>query len=811
MNKQTDLSSPNLLVSVMDKIDTPAMVIDIAGKISFANAAMLRRMNHDLHAYIGTYFADISEGLEKEAFHRSHCTVTAGPYPLLGLVQPLFDDNKSLIGQVFFAQAPFAQTWTNLDELQDREMRWETAIESADQAVWDMWESKDQHFVSDNWFNLRGIAKTKNLPANHNWLDLVHPADLDAVKSAIQSEKRGETDEVNYQYRFKHGDGHWIWIQSSGRVVMRHPDGTPDRVIGTDTNITQFKKIEAQSKTQTERLRLAMEVSQIGLWHFQFDRGSVHWDDQMLDIYGISDGVHLRPKDEWTDTIHPDDLDRMLKYSEQCMATQSDFRQDYRIVRPTGEVRHIRSRARFMQDHNNEGAGFLGVNIDITEDVTKTLALEKARAAMEYESRHDPLTGLANRRKLDEVHAEIIRNAQRARSTPAFSVLHIDLDRFKEINDTHGHPAGDAVLVHVAQLIKSVIENKGLVARAGGDEFVVLLDGCHNDAALFAIANRMISLSQVPYPYDSDQLSFGMSIGIATHDSAQSNLAAAFVAADLALYQAKKDGRNCARHFDPKMREAAKSRRLSHQDIDRALSQGEFINFYQPQFCAKTRKLIGAETLVRWNSSEHGLVLPDLFLPAATACGLIGNIDATVLQCALTDLTAWDNQDLGLPRISVNISSSRLRDPTLAQQLSAIDIPKGRLCFELLETTFLEADDTVLSENLSLLRDLGIEIEIDDFGSGHASILGFLKIAPTRLKIDKALIAPITHSKAQRKIVAAIVEIAKLSNAEVIAEGIETEDHARIATAIGCDILQGYGLARPMGRDALTELLRASG
>ena len=807
MNQQYDLMSPNLLVSVMDKIDTPMVLINIAGCVTYANAAILKRLSPDGADYQGRVFTDISDGVQTGAFQRSHCVITATPNPMHGTVQPLFDAAGTLIGQLFVAVPPFMQTWSNLDELQNREMRWETAMETGGQAVWDTWDTAGDFYVSQTWYDIRRIDADRYPIQDHNWTDHIHPSDLPHVLSELERQTAGETDDVNYQYRCRYDDGDWIWIQSRGRVVTRDRDGVPERTIGTDTNITAFKQIEAGYEALTERLKLAMEVSEIGLWHFQLEKGQVHWDDQMLAIYGIEDEQHMRPQAEWLDTIYPDDREPMMAYSENCLRQKSDFSKDYRILRPSGEVRHVRSRARYLENHDHSGPSFLGVNIDITDDIAKTNALEKARAAMEFESRHDPLTGLANRRKLDEVHSQIIAQAAHNAATPDFAVLHIDLDRFKEINDTHGHAAGDAVLVHVAHLIKRIVADAGLVARVGGDEFVVLIDGQSPAGWLDDLAQKLITATRMPYNFEGEQLCFGMSIGIALHDPDQQSQTATFVAADLALYQAKQDGRNCARHFEPRMREAETLRRLSNRDIERALRNGEFTTRYQPQFCAKTRQIVGAETLVRWDSPDHGLLTPDKFLPAATANGLIARIDDFVMQQALADLKQLDEMGLDLPRISVNISGARLHDPALKDKIHTLHIPAGRLSIELLETTFLDVNEPVLMANLDMLRDRGVALEIDDFGSGHASILGFLRIAPERLKIDRDLIAPIDTSKGQRKIVAAVVEIAKLSKAEVIAEGIETATHARIATAIGCDILQGYGLARPMDKAALITLL----
>jgi diguanylate cyclase (GGDEF)-like protein len=244
----------------------------------------------------------------------------------------------------------------------------------------------------------------------------------------------------------------------------------------------------------------------------------------------------------------------MVTNSNDSLARKVDFFQEYRIIRADGELRHLRSKATYLEDHNGSGPNILGVNIDITDDVEKSVVLEKARAAMELEGRHNPLTGLANRRKLDQAHATIISDATANSKDPTFAVLNLDLNMFKEINDTLGHAAGDIVLIHAGALIRDIVGDKGLVARAGGEGFIARIEGDHSVDPLNNIAHQIISATQTPCYLDGKPCSFSMRIGIARHAPKQSNLAGAFMSADLALYQAKQDGLNCARHFETPMR-----------------------------------------------------------------------------------------------------------------------------------------------------------------------------------------------------------------------------------------------------------------
>jgi EAL domain-containing protein (putative c-di-GMP-specific phosphodiesterase class I) len=215
------------------------------------------------------------------------------------------------------------------------------------------------------------------------------------------------------------------------------------------------------------------------------------------------------------------------------------------------------------------------------------------------------------------------------------------------------------------------------------------------------------------------------------------------------------------------------------------------------QFDARTREIAGAECLARWQHPVHGILGPDRFLAVAEDCGVLAQIDRIILEKALADVSRWNALGLHLPKISVNVSARRLNDPDLAQGLSKLDIKPGTVSFELLESVFLDRQDEVVQTNLATLRRLSIGIEIDDFGTGHASIVGLLNLKPGTLKIDRQLIEHLPESQEQRVLVMSIIQIARSLKIKVVAEGVETEEHARILKRLGCDILQGYGLARP--------------
>jgi diguanylate cyclase (GGDEF)-like protein len=462
----------------------------------------------------------------------------------------------------------------------------------------------------------------------------------------------------------------------------------------------------------------------------------------------------------------------------------------------------------------------IGVNWDVTEDQRlrqeleqqKMLAearnaeLERTRLEAEQSALHDYLTGLPNRRYLEEKLEEW--RAGKGTLGSGIAILHIDLDRFKQINDTHGHGAGDAMLMLAARILRENIRITDFAARIGGDEFVVLLDHDGATATLSAIASRIIDQMRQPAFYNGQECRFGASIGIAHTLARDIDPKQLLQNADIALYKAKNLGRNRYEFYKQASRTLlADTNRLS-SELLRALENDEIFPHYQLQFDARTRAIAGAECLARWRHPTRGILGPDKFLPIAEEYGVLAQIDGLILEKALRDLDVWREEGIAPPKISVNVSARRLTDPDLARGLADLDIKPGTVSFELLESVFLDRQDSAVMSNLDMLRRLAIDIEIDDFGTGHASIVGLLNLKPTTLKIDRQLIEDIPRSQEQRILVKSIIQIARSLGIKVTAEGVETEEHARILARLGCDVLQGYGLARPAGFSDVSEHLR---
>jgi diguanylate cyclase (GGDEF)-like protein len=427
----------------------------------------------------------------------------------------------------------------------------------------------------------------------------------------------------------------------------------------------------------------------------------------------------------------------------------------------------------------------------------------RAQAQIAHLAHHDPLTGLANRLllriRLDEAVA-------RARRGQACGVLCLDLDHFKDVNDTLGHAVGDALLRAATERIRTVVRETDTIARLGGDEFAIVQTGVEHPRDAGLLAERLIAAIGVPFDLDGNHIVIGASIGIATAPRDGLDADQLMQDADMALYRAKAAGRGCFRFFEPEMNAQALLRRNLQNDIRRGLDAGEFELFYQPKVNLSTRRLTGFEALLRWRHPERGLLTPERFVPLAEEMGLILPLGEWALRTACEEAACWPPDKT----LAVNLSpvqfGSALVD-TIAGILARAGLPADRLELEVTETVLLRETEATLAI-LHRLRALGIAIALDDFGTGYSS-LGYLQRFPfDRVKVDRSFVRSLGRTREADAIVRSVIDLCEALDMTVIAEGVETEEQRRILTVLGCDEAQGHLFGRPMAVEELRELFR---
>ena len=429
----------------------------------------------------------------------------------------------------------------------------------------------------------------------------------------------------------------------------------------------------------------------------------------------------------------------------------------------------------------------VGFRVDVTE-------IKRYQRALEHAAETDPLTELYNRRGIERAMA--------ASQAPNHGVLHIDLDRFKPINDVFGHPAGDFLLRHVSDILRQTVRPNDLVGRVGGDEFLVAIEGPCTIAQCEEVARRLIEAFACPVSWENKRLHFGASIGISL--AGGQDMEPALRAADIALYEAKGKGRNRHFVFNDDLRARIESRKRLSDELLVGLERGEVVALYQPQIRADDGGLAGVEALARWNHPERGILAPDAFIGLAEDLGVLAEVDRLVFEHAIQTGKIAPERGCTIPKVSVNVSMQRLaQDTALGWLPKTCDLP-FRFAIELLEAIDVDRDFDTLEWMFDALRERGIALELDDFGSGRASLTSLVKIRPDRIKLDQQIVrAAQSDSLGAAAMARAISEMCRGMQIPMTAEGVETATHAQQMRALGCDILQGYHIGKPMSRETL--------
>ncbi len=458
---------------------------------------------------------------------------------------------------------------------------------------------------------------------------------------------------------------------------------------------------------------------------------------------------------------------------------------------------------------NGELLGILGIARDITERNVAREALEKKQAHLDWLAHYDSLTHLPNRLLFRDRLEQAIRAAGRAGEQLA--ILFIDLDEFKQINDSLGHAVGDEVLMAVARRFQVVVRESDLVARLGGDEFTVVLTKLHDPQHVARVARQLIEVLQDPIRVADRDLFVSTSIGISIYPDDSRDVDNLLSNADAAMFKAKESGRNTLQFYTEDMTATAYNRIQLDAELRQALRCDEFRLYYQPQYDLKTRTMIGMEALLRWEHPEKGLVAPDSFIPAAEASGLIIAIGKWVLEEASRQARCWHEMGLAPGCISINLSGKQIYQRDLATQVADILERTGcRPAWLGLEVTegFIMTSPEQSIELLTELRNMGLALAIDDFGTGYSS-LAYLKQLPIdKLKIDKSFVQDIPDDPNDMAIAQAVIALGQSLGIGVIAEGVETEAQEKFLLESGCDEGQGYIYSRPVPAETITEMLQ---
>lgn len=412
----------------------------------------------------------------------------------------------------------------------------------------------------------------------------------------------------------------------------------------------------------------------------------------------------------------------------------------------------------------------------------------------------DLLTGLPNRRALQDL---LRHNETTGWLQDEVAIMHIDLDNFKKINDAFGHAAGDVALQHAANAMALHTRDDDFLARVGGDEFVLVLFSPVTEQALAQRARMLIESISAPFLYERKRCSIGGSIGIAVGSRSDGiALDRHMINADLALYNAKHGGRGTYRFFTPFLRTQYEQKEDLHAQIRDGLDTQQFEPFFQPQVEGRSGKLVGLESLARWHHPTRGTLVPFHFLDAAHDAGVLEQLDQYLMERTFASLRSWLNNSIPIPQVSINMTGSRLLEVDLVETMvlavGKADLDTSMIAIEILESAMIDDNSRQMIDNIAGLAEAGFKLELDDFGTGHASISSLRNFKVNRIKIDRSFVKDVHLYPELSKITGAMIGLAHSLRVDALAEGVETAEERLVLNALGCDHFQGYGVSRPM-------------
>lgn len=558
------------------------------------------------------------------------------------------------------------------------------------------------------------------------------------------------------------------------------------------------------------KLAKAQHLARLGSWEWNFLHKTIYFSPEIVSMLNMPVSSRSISQDELHDLLVDGEQEKVDVALRQLLKTKQPQSLELRMKTTDGTYLTMQCEAEIEKSHHGVVSRITGTLQDITQRKEQEL---KIRALANF----DTLTNLVNRRCFNDRFTESIRQADR--HGWQLALLFIDLDRFKQVNDTQGHSAGDALLLEVAQRLTLCVRRhreqdgeivEDFVARFGGDEFAVLLNRMTDNTQPQIIAERILEQLRQPFVVNGVENFISASIGIAVFPEHGRDVDTLVKNADAAMYSIKALGRNNVRRYQPELSLANVRRWEIEKDLHKALERGELELYYQPQVDTRQNRIVGVEALMRWH--RHGRVInPQDFIPLALENGLIVPMGEWTIHAACRQIRQWRVEGLGDIAIAVNIPSVHIQRgnllKTVHEALVEHEIPRGLLELEITESTLMH-DLTETIDILTELSKLGVRLAVDDFGTGYSS-LAYLKRFPIDcLKIDESFIRDLTVGSENEAIVQAIIALARALKLDVVAEGIETRDQAMLLDHLGCCIMQGYWFARPQSASNVTQLMR---
>lgn len=668
------------------------------------------------------------------------------------------------------------------------------AIDSSEDGIWEYNIKNQTTYVSKRWLEIIGYEEGEYHSSVEAWKSLLHPDDAEQALGVLFQSIANKVESAHTRYRIRHKMGHWIWIHDRAKILF-DTDGEPLIVTGFRTDITHQVQLEHHNQelaTIVQNATTEVYIADVETLQYLYANNgalkALGYTLEELQTLRITD---INPE------LTQDQIVTFRDYLNTISPVLSNISQH---KRKNGTLYPVQASVHKLNYQGHPSVVIF--DTDITE-------LNATQNKLLHLATHDSLTGLPNRILFnDRLQMALKKNNRR---NEKIAVFFIDLDHFKQINDSLGHPIGDKLLIQVALRLQSLLRESDTIARMGGDEFNLLIDTLTQTDHLIDISEKLIQAFKEPFAIEGHLLYTTLSIGIALSPDDGVSSETLLKNADTAMYRAKNEGRNTYRFYANEMGQKAYERVIMENALRIALQESQFIVYYQPQIDMRTSKWTGMEALVRWEHPSLGIVSPANFIPMCEETGLIQEIDFFVFENVVKQHKIWKESGINAPKTAVNFSAKTLANRNITKEVEMIlkfyHCGSECIAIEVTESHIMRNPKEVI-EILEEFKNLGIEISIDDFGTGYSS-LSYLKRLPIdKLKIDQSFIRDIPSDEDDMAITETIIGLARNLKLQVIAEGVETLEQQNFLLEHGCPFGQGYLFNKPLNVITTTEYLK---
>jgi len=807
---RTAADSEEFTRRLLESSDDCIMVVDLQGRLRFMSQAGLRTMEvADFKSMEGLDWTslwdpaaekDASEALEKARIggigrFQASGTMTTGIKKWWDVVVTSIQGRNGLPQGCLCVSRDMTESRRVQQNLHESERRLRTLVETmplslmSPQIVWFSDARGEFTYCSDVWYEYTGFGSDKGC---REWRSVIHPLHRERILDLWEgSMRRSVPFEIEMPLR-RASDGTHRWFIVRGEP-LKNEQGKIEQWFGIALDIHERKQSEQALTESEERLQLALKAAQMIAWEFNPQTGITTRSENSLALLGVQAGADKT----FLTGLHPDDHQKVEDFLQRIQTSGPDSI-ECRCILSNGATRWLRARA--------ERAGpdrIVGVTFDITEQ-------KEAEEEIWRSANHDALTRLPNR-NLFQSRLEAALTAAKQNGT-CVSLLLIDLDDFKDINDTLGHDAGDALLQETARRLSAMVRSCDTVARIGGDEFAVLVVDPLKLENATRLGTLIAEMLRQPFTYQKRSLVSRVSIGVAAYPDHDGTPAELVKDADIAMYQAKSQGRNRVITYSPEMRNVIEQRVSLGRGMREAIVNDEIIPFYQPKVSLATGEIVGLESLARWQHSEKGLLTPGFFGAIFDDHEIAVSIGKLLTSKIASDVRHWIDQDLPFGRVAINLSAAEFGHSNLVDNMLRtfdwLKVPPTSFEVEVTETVLLGKNSDNVSSALAQFRESGVQIALDDFGTGYASLTHLKQFPVDHIKIDRSFVRDLEQDSDDEAIITAVISLGRSLQLQVTAEGVETHGQARRLRELGCDHAQGYLYAKPMAASQIPDLVK---